>query len=217
MVSSGTKYKKKIFILGLLVNWGILFVFKYYNFINTYIFHLFSALKVRWKISNLDILLPIGISFYTIQAVGYSIDIYRGNIKAECNFFICALFISFFCQLLLGSIERAKNLLPQFREKHFFNCNQVLSGIKLMIWGYFMKYWIADCVALYRVYHHTLETWPRYIELKGSAVVDNGYFFTFLFSVGPKCHATFLIIIVMWAAWGINCYLTKKEQKSAVC
>ena len=156
MVSSGTKYKKKILILGLLINLGILFVFKYYNFINTSVFHLLSALKVRWDIPNLDILLPVGISFYTFQAVGYSIDVYRGNIKVERNFFIYALFVSFFPQLVAGPIERAKNLLPQFREKHLFNCNQVISGIKLMLWGYFMKLCVADRVAMYvdAVYNH---------------------------------------------------------------
>lgn len=74
-----------------------------------------DILKIRWTVPNLDLLLPVGISFYTFQAVGYTIDVYRGTIKAEGHLGIYALFVSFFPQLVAGPIERAKNLLPQFR------------------------------------------------------------------------------------------------------
>ena len=84
---------------------------------------------LAWHIPNLDVLLPVGISFYTFQAVGYSVDVYRGTIKAEHNFMTYALFVSFFPQLVAGPIERAKNLLPQFHEEHQFtygfgSCNR---------------------------------------------------------------------------------------------
>ncbi|MBO5864319.1 MAG: MBOAT family protein, partial [Paludibacteraceae bacterium] len=88
-----------------MINLGILFIFKYFNFINESVFDVLSVLGLRWEIPNLDILLPVGISFYTFQAVGYSVDVYRGDIKAERNFFTYALFISFFPQLVAGPIE----------------------------------------------------------------------------------------------------------------
>lgn len=142
--------KKKIYlVLNLLINLGILFVFKYYNFINESLFLLFDNWGIRWEVPNLNVLLPVGISFYTFQAIGYSIDVYRGNLKAERNFFLYALFVSFFPQLVAGPIERAGNLLPQFRHIHQFDEDSAIQGMKLMLWGYFMKLCVADRLALY--------------------------------------------------------------------
>lgn len=147
---AGDKKKQKGFLtISLLLNFSILFVFKYFNFINESIFDLLSSVGLRWSVPNLDILLPVGISFYTFQAVGYSIDVYRGTIKAEKNFFTYALFVSFFPQLVAGPIERAKNLLPQFHEEHQFNPDDVIEGFKLMVWGYFMKLCVADVISEY--------------------------------------------------------------------
>ena len=98
-------------------------------------------------IPGMHLLLPVGISFYTFQAIGYTIDVYRGEIKSERNFGIYALFVSFFPQLVAGPIERAKNLLPQFYRPHHFNSNRFFEGFKLILWGYFMKLCIADRVA----------------------------------------------------------------------
>lgn len=142
--------KKKIFLtISLIINFGILFVFKYLNFINQTVFELLEALNIRWEVPNLHILLPVGISFYTFQAVGYTIDVYRGSIKAEKHLGIYALFVSFFPQLVAGPIERAKNLLPQFRERHVFDAGLAAQGFKLMLWGMFMKVVIADRVSMY--------------------------------------------------------------------
>ena len=147
---SEIKRNKKVFlILSLLINFGILFVFKYFNFINESVYVLLEKYKIRWTIPNLDILLPVGISFYTFQAVGYTIDVYRGDLKAEKNLGIYALFVSFFPQLVAGPIERAKNLLPQFHEKHFPDPDRINIGLKQMIWGYFIKIVVADRLALY--------------------------------------------------------------------
>jgi len=147
---SGNKNKQKGFLIAsLILNFGILFVFKYFNFINDSIFSALSSIGLRWSVPNLDILLPVGISFYTFQAVGYSIDVYRGTIKAEKNFITYALFVSFFPQLVAGPIERANNLLPQFHEEHKFNPDDVVEGLKLMIWGYFMKLCVADVISEY--------------------------------------------------------------------
>ena len=144
------KGKQKTFLVtSLLINFGILFIFKYFNFINESVFSVLSSFGLRWSVPNLDVLLPVGISFYTFQAVGYSIDVYRGTIKAERSFITYALFVSFFPQLVAGPIERAKNLLPQFHEEHHFNIDDVTEGVKQMIWGFFMKLCVADILGQY--------------------------------------------------------------------
>lgn len=146
----GDRKRQKIYLVfSLILNFGILFIFKYYNFINESVFTLLNYLGIRWAVPNFDILLPVGISFYTFQAVGYSIDVYRGAIKAEKNLGIYALFVSFFPQLVAGPIERAKNLLGQFRAVHIFSYSNASQGLKLMLWGYFMKLCVADRLGLY--------------------------------------------------------------------
>ena len=133
----------------MIINFGILFLYKYFNFFNESVYAVLDLLNIRWKVPNLDLLLPVGISFYTFQAVGYTVDVFRGDLKTERNFSIYALFVSFFPQLVAGPIERAKNLLPQFRKKHYFDSSRLVIGLKQMIWGYFMKVVIADRLALY--------------------------------------------------------------------
>ena len=138
------------------------------------IFDLFSFWGLRWSVPNLDILLPVGISFYTFQAVGYSIDVYRGTIKAERNFFTYALFVSFFPQLVAGPIERAKNLLPQFHEEHKFEADNITEGFKQMIWGFFMKLCVADVLSAYvdAVYNNVANH-------NGTSMIVATIFFTF--------------------------------------
>jgi D-alanyl-lipoteichoic acid acyltransferase DltB (MBOAT superfamily) len=98
---------------------------------------------------NLDILLPVGISFYTFQAVGYTIDVYRKDISHERNFIDYSLFVSFFPQLVAGPIERAKNLLPQFKQTKILTKENLYGGLKLMLWGYFLKLVLADRLGIY--------------------------------------------------------------------
>ena len=142
--------RKKLFLtLSLVINFSILFIFKYYNFINESVWGIMSTMGLRWDVPNLDLLLPVGISFYTFQAVGYTIDVYRGTIQAERKFSTYALFVSFFPQLVAGPIERAKNLLPQFHKEHSFKYDNFVSGFKLMLWGYFMKLCVADRLGEY--------------------------------------------------------------------
>ncbi len=142
--------KKKIIVsVNIILNLSILLVFKYFNLINESVFSLLDLCGLHWNVPNLDVLLPIGISFYTFQVIGYSIDVYRGNIKAERDFFTYALFVAFFPQLVAGPIERAKNMLPQFHERHTFKYDDVAEGFKLMIWGFFMKLCVADRLGEY--------------------------------------------------------------------
>ncbi len=146
----GNKKRQKFFLISsFLINFGILFLFKYFNFINASLSQLFGSLGIGWEVSNLDILLPVGISFYTFQAVGYSIDVYRGDIKAEKNFGIYALFVSFFPQLVAGPIERSRNLLHQLKEEHHFDMDRLVEGLKMMLMGFFKKVVIADRLAFY--------------------------------------------------------------------
>lgn len=92
------------------------------------------ACGIAWQVPGLDILLPVGISFYTFQAIGYTIDVYRGTLRAERNFFTYALFVSFFPQLVAGPIERAKNLLPQFRDEHHaVDYDRIMAGLRMML------------------------------------------------------------------------------------
>jgi len=106
-------------------------------------------MNVRIIFPEFKLLLPVGISFYTFQAVGYSIDVYQGKLKPEASFGKYALFVSFFPQLVAGPIERAKNLIPQFSEKYSFDYQKGVEGTKLIIWGYFMKVVVADRLSLY--------------------------------------------------------------------
>ncbi len=143
------KRRKLFLIYSLVANIGILCIFKYYNFINTNFSYLLHGFGLSNPIPYLSILLPIGLSFHTFQAMSYTIEVYRGNQKAERHFGIYALYVMFFPQLVTGPIERPQNLLHQFREKHHFDNDRVFEGLKLMIWGLFKKLVIADRLGIY--------------------------------------------------------------------
>lgn len=149
MLGGGGSHKRTFLILGIGVNLAILFVYRYLNFVSDSIFVGLDMLGIRMTVPEFKLLLPVGISFYTFQAVGYCVDVYRGTVKPEKSLATYALFVSFFPQLVAGPIERAKNLLPQFHESHKFNGEYIIEGIKMMLWGYFMKLCIAENVAPY--------------------------------------------------------------------
>lgn len=142
--------KKKACLVGsLVINLAILFLFKYYNFAAENLVEFLRYCGLAIDLPDFKLLLPVGISFYTFQALGYSIDVYRGDTPVEKNFFRYALFVSFFPQLVAGPIERSTNLLKQFYVKHTFDYDSAMSGFKLMLWGYFLKLALADRCALY--------------------------------------------------------------------
>ena len=141
--------RKKYLILSLLSNLGILFSFKYFNFFNESMRQFFDSINVFYDVPMFNVLLPVGISFYTFQTLSYSIDVYRGEKEPEKHFGIFALYVSFFPQLVAGPIERSTRLLPQFFEKHKFNYDDFTDGFKLILWGLFKKVVIADRVAAY--------------------------------------------------------------------
>lgn len=143
---------RKLTVAGcVLVNLGILFVFKYFNFFQDTVNRILEKFNLQIWEGSFDILLPVGISFYTFQALGYIIDVYREKIEPEKNLLRYALFVSFFPQLVAGPIERSENLLRQMRsiEEHkLWNYERVTKGLTLMIWGLFIKMVIADRVAI---------------------------------------------------------------------
>ncbi|MCW3077778.1 MAG: rane bound O-acyl transferase family protein [Bacteroidetes bacterium] len=154
--ASGKKNKKLFLILSLIANIGVLAVFKYYNFINHNITDALVSMGFHNPIPFLNILLPIGLSFHTFQAMSYTIEVYRGNQKAERHFGIYALYVMFYPQLVAGPIERPQNVIHQFREVHTFQYSNVSAGLKLMLWGFFKKVVIADRLAIGvdEVYNH---------------------------------------------------------------
>lgn len=139
---------KTILTTGLIINFLILFIFKYSIFINHSFMSIYNYFNISYPIKDFDIVLPMGISFYTFQATSYTIDIYRKRYKAEKNILKVTLYIMFFPQLVAGPIERADNLLNQLFLNHKFNIYNISMGIKIMLIGYFKKIVIADRIAI---------------------------------------------------------------------
>lgn len=146
MIENSKEKKKKLYLIASIVaNVGVLAIFKYYNFFAENINSLFNSLHIiATSVPLLSILLPIGLSFHTFQAMSYTIEVYRGRQKAERHFGIYALYVMFYPQLVAGPIERPQNILHQFHEEKFFDYKNVVSGLRLMLWGMFKKVVIAD-------------------------------------------------------------------------
>ena len=151
MQKGSPKRKKTILASVIIMNLALLFFFKYWDFALANLNRVLGLIHIQPLNSPFSLLLPVGISFYTFQSLGYAIDIYRGKIPAEKNFITYALFVSFFPQLVAGPIERSADLLPQIRElgkKRLWTREGIVSGFGMMLWGYFMKMCIADRVSI---------------------------------------------------------------------
>ena len=169
------KRKRKPFLwISLLSNLGILFTFKYFDFFSGSAAAIATSLNIEYALPALQLILPMGISFYTFQTMSYSVDVYQGKLQPEKHIGIFALFVTFFPQLVAGPIERASNLLPQFRREVSFDYARVTAGLQQMLWGYLKKALIADRVAVYvnEVYNH-----PD--QYDGWVIVTATIFFTF--------------------------------------
>ena len=147
--TNSLRTKKIILTVSLVACLGVLFVFKYFNFFAGVLADFLNMFALKLHPTTLKLLLPVGISFYTFQTLGYVIDVYRGTTKPERNLGVYATFISFFPQLVAGPIERTNNLLPQIKAVHEFNYAQAVYGVKLMTWGFFKKLAVADVLAEY--------------------------------------------------------------------
>lgn len=142
--------RRKFFLIASLIsNVGVLAFFKYFNFISDNLTHAAHALGWQHSLPVWSLVLPIGLSFHTFQGMSYTIEIYRGNQKPEKHFGIFALYVMFYPQLVAGPIERPQNLLHQFYERHYFDYQRVVGGLKLMLWGMFKKVVIADRLAVF--------------------------------------------------------------------
>lgn len=140
------KSRKILLGISVVTNLGLLGVFKYYDFFISSFIDAFSYFNFDLNVATLNIILPVGISFYTFQTLSYTIDVYRKKLDATNDFIAFSAFVSFFPQLVAGPIERATHLLPQFFVKRTFDFDKAVAGLQLMLWGFFKKIVIADNV-----------------------------------------------------------------------
>ena len=150
IASTDIKLHKRLWLaVALTISLGILMYFKYADFFIGNFIELLNRFNIRSNISYINVILPVGISFYTFQALSYSLDVYHGKTKVEINPINFAVFVAFFPQLVAGPIERSTHLLKQFKEKHHFSSENLLEGSKMFIWGLFKKVVIADRLGVY--------------------------------------------------------------------
>ncbi len=144
--SVGTQ-RKWYLMTSIVINLGCLLFFKYGNFIAENVHQIAQFFNWQYSLSLLEIVLPVGLSFHTFQAMSYTIDVYRGQQRAERHLGYYALFVLFYPQLVAGPIERAHHLLPQLKKEHQFDAQRVISGLRLMLWGFFKKLVVANKLA----------------------------------------------------------------------
>ena len=149
LITNNTAKRKFLLFTSLIINLGFLGIFKYYNFFLENFIEAFSFFGYNIKSNTLNIILPVGISFYTFQTLSYTIDVYKRKLKPTKDFIAFSAFVSFFPQLVAGPIERATNLLPQFYKKRVFNYTKAVDGLRQILWGLFKKVVIADNCAEY--------------------------------------------------------------------
>ena len=159
---------------NILLNLGILGFFKYFNFFVQSFVDAFAAFGITLQATTLHIILPVGISFYTFQALSYSIDVYRKQLTPTRDAVAFLAYVSFFPQLVAGPIERATNLLPQFQRPRTFDYAQAVDGCRQMLWGFFKKIVIADNCAVY-----VNQVFDTYQDQSGSTLLLAAIFFTF--------------------------------------
>jgi len=168
-------FKRKIILwISIIVNLGVLCVFKYFNFFLDSLYALVPALSNTFGFNSLDIILPVGISFYTFQTLSYTIDVYKRKLEPTTDLIAFSAFVSFFPQLVAGPIERATNLLPQFYKQRTFNYLAAVDGMRQILWGLFKKIVIADNCAEY-----ANQIFNNSSDMNGSTLVLGAFFFTF--------------------------------------
>jgi D-alanyl-lipoteichoic acid acyltransferase DltB (MBOAT superfamily) len=145
--SQNTTIRRSLLITGVLSSLSILFTFKYLDFFSQSVEDMLESMNIFRDMPFFELILPLGISFYTFQAIGYAIDVYRGDTKAERHLGIFALYVSFFPQLVAGPIERSYHLLPQFKHETHFEGWRLSSGLQLILWGLIKKVIIADTLS----------------------------------------------------------------------
>ena len=172
--ATNQKKRKGLLLNSVIVNLGFLVFFKYYNFFIENFITAFSFFGQDIKPNSLNIILPVGISFYTFQTLSYTIDVYRKQLEPTKDFMAFSVFVSFFPQLVAGPIERAKQLLPQFYVKKSFNYLKAKEGLHLIIWGLFKKIVIADSCAIY-----ANEIFSKYETMNSLSLLLGAIYFAF--------------------------------------
>jgi D-alanyl-lipoteichoic acid acyltransferase DltB (MBOAT superfamily) len=175
LLNQHNPFKRRLLLwTSIVINLGILGFFKYYNFFIENFKHAFSFFGREINVNSLDIILPVGISFYTFQTLSYGFDVYKKKLIPTKSFIDFSAFVSFFPQLVAGPIERATHLLPQFYKKREFNYALASDGLRQMLWGLFKKIVIADnCAELANMFFN------NYTQYSGSALLLGAIFFTF--------------------------------------
>ncbi len=213
--------KKIYLIINIILILLPLFFFKYFSKVNDFFFSALNSIHIRWPLPDIKLLLPIGISFYTFMSIGYIIDVYNEEIEAEENIGVVAAFTSFFPLLLSGPIERAKNMLPQFKQLKQPDYNSIFQAMKLILWGYFMKLVIADRIGIYvdivfaNSGHHTGRTlllasilypFQVYADLGGYSLIAIGTAGLLGFKVMLNFNRPFFAtsIAELWRRWHIS-------------
>jgi D-alanyl-lipoteichoic acid acyltransferase DltB (MBOAT superfamily) len=171
--SDNKRAKKRLLTLSLVINFGLLIIFKYLMFFSTVLSEIYALFGWTYPVGEFNIILPMGISFYTFQAASYTIDVYKGEYTPEKNYFKFTLFITFFPQLVAGPIERADRLLNQLFTKKKWSTENVSLGLKLMLLGYFKKMVIADRAAV--LVNNVFNSCENY---HGMAFIIAAFFFT---------------------------------------
>jgi alginate O-acetyltransferase complex protein AlgI len=173
--SESNNKKRKLFLwISIIMNLGFLGLFKYYNFFLDNFISAFSLFGMKMNLSSLNIILPVGISFYTFQTLSYTIDVYKRKLEPTKDFFAFSAFVSFFPQLVAGPIERATNLLPQFYKKRTFDYSKAVDGLRQILWGLVKKVVIADnCAEYANLIFNNSE------DYSGSTLVLGAIFFAF--------------------------------------
>ena len=214
--------RKRLYLnAALIISLGVLFLFKYFNFFSGMVSSILGYFSFGSDAVVLDVLLPVGISFYTFQTLSYVADVYRGTVEPEPNFGKYAAFISFFPQLVAGPIERTENLLPQIRKEFHLDYQKASYGLKLMAWGFFKKIVVADTLAVHVdrvfdcVYNYTGFTFliatvmfgiQIYCDFSGYSDIAIGTAKLFDIDLMRNFHAPYFASSVkeFWSRWHIS-------------
>lgn len=218
--------QKRRYVVGVIVLFNILLLgyFKYADFVVSSFADMMNLCGFNVVLKGFDILLPVGISFYIFKAISYIVDVYNRKIQAERSFDLLALYMAFFPQLLAGPIERAENLIPQFKTKTKFDGCNVTTGLKMMLWGYFLKLVFADRAVIYvdavygNLYNHNgttillaaiLYSVQIYCDFAGYSLLSIGVAKTMGFHVMQNFNRPYFAksITDLWKRWHIS--LTK--------
>lgn len=217
----GSLSPKAVVAVSFMLNLAILFFFKYYNFFAHNVNAILLRMHIQIAAPAFDVVLPVGISFYTFQALSYTMDVYRGEISEEKNFINYALFVSFFPQLVAGPIERSKNLLSQVNAQHFFDYERMRAGLLQMLYGYFQKIVISETAAIVvsEVYNN-YENYPGamimvatilfalqiYCDFGGYSNIARGAAMVMGFSLMENFHNPYFALSVadFWRRWHIS-------------